>query len=46
MHRFFRRDGICALKAVNQEKSNDFLKRNLIGCDLSALFLFFATVGM
>ena len=42
MHRFFKQEGISALKVVNQEKANDFLKRNLIGCDLSVLF--FATV--
>ena len=25
----------CYAKVVNQEKANDFLKQNLIGCDLS-----------
>ena len=44
MHRFFKWDRICALKVVNQEKANNFLKQNLIGCDLSVPFLFLATV--
>ena len=35
---------IWALKVVNQEKVNYFLKQNLIGCDLSVLFLYLATV--
>ena len=42
MHRVFEGDKIWAVKVVNQEKANDFSKRNLIGCDLSVLF--FATV--
>ena len=40
LYRFFKRYGIWVLK----EKAKDFLKRNLIGCHISVLFIFLATV--